>query len=107
MPPDQQISVTDKIIAATNTLADQAPAEMREQLISLVNELINTDFNSLVQLLYRIDVDEKKLRNLLEANVNVNAASIIADVIIKRQLQKIAIEKQFESREKPAPGDSW
>ena len=90
-----QISVIDKIIAAGNTLRDKPAEEIREQLIFLVNELLNTDFHALIQLLYRIDVDEEKLKQLMEVHKGIDPASIIADLIIARQLQKIATRQQF------------
>ena len=107
MPSHNQISIPDKIIVTTDLIRDKPSEEIREQLISLINELINTDFHALVQLLYRIDVDEKKLRQLLKAHADINSASIIADLIISRQLQKIATKKQFSSREENDPDESW
>jgi len=100
-------SVTDRILATIHTLPEKLPEEILEQLISLVNELINTDFHALVQLLYRIDVDEKKLKQLLKEHEGVNAASIIAGLIIKRQVQKIAAKKRPGDREEPGHDDSW
>ncbi len=32
---------------------------------------------------------------------------LIADLIIERQLQKIATKKHFDEREKSSPDDSW
>ena len=109
MLSENQISVTDKIVATVNTLPEKPIEEIREQLISLINELINTDFHALVQLLYRIDVDEKKLKQLLKAHADIDSASIIADLIIKRQLQKIATKKQFKKHRQEEPGTdtSW
>ena len=64
----------------------------REQLEDLlaerINQLIVQDFASLVQLLYRIDVNEQKLKSLLKENTGTDAARIIAVLIIERQLQK-------------------
>src|SRR5579862_6244718 len=107
MPSQNQMSIPDKIFAATNTLQDKPPEEIREQLISLINELINDDFEALVQLLYRIDVDEKKLKYLLQLHADVDSPSIIVDLIISRQLQKSATKEQFGNREEPGPDDSW
>lgn len=107
MNADNQISIPDKIVAATNAISENPRAEIRNQLIALITELINTDFHALVQLLYRIDVDEKKLKLLLKQNEGTDSSSIIADLIIKRQLQKIATKKQFSGKEKPGPEDSW
>jgi hypothetical protein len=67
----------------------------------LINELINKDFQSLIQLLYRIDVDEKKIRVYLEQQQNEESAPLLADLIIERQSQKIASQKYFSSKKYP------
>lgn len=95
MKPDNQISIPDKIVAATNAISENPGAEIRDRLISLINELINSDFHALVQLLYRIDVDEKRIRLYLNQKTGEDSASVIADLIIERQLQKMAIRKKF------------
>ena len=107
MQKENKISIPDKIIAVTNSIQVTPSNDLRNQLISFINELINIDFNALVQLLYRIDVDEKKLKELLKQNENTDAALIIADLIISRQLQKIETKKQFNQREKTDEHDSW
>jgi hypothetical protein len=95
MNTNNQISIPDKIVAVTNSILEKPPEEIREQLISLINELINTDFYALVQLLYRIDVKEKKLKRVLKNNPQNDSAPVIAELIIERQLQKIESWKQF------------
>ena len=107
MQPGNQISIPDKIIAIANTLPEGKLEELRNELTALINELINNDFHSLVQLLYRIDVDEKKLKELLKSNTGVDSASIIADLVISRQLQKIATKKQFRDGEEPGAAEGW
>ena len=69
--------------------------EVRQQLQDAVSRLIETDFRKLALVLYRIDVNERKLKYLLQENVGTDAAGIIADLIIERQLQKIETRKQF------------
>ena len=53
-------------------------------LETLMNELIKNDFSKLVQLLYRIDVSEAKLKNILQANPNEDAGKLIALIVIER-----------------------
>ena len=106
MASQNEISIIDRIVAAANTLREKVSPGKREQLISLVNELINTDFHALIQLLYRIDVDERKLKALLKANADIDSATIIADLIISRQLQKIATKQQWHDSEKPLNDNS-
>ena len=107
MNTENQISISDQVFALATTLEEKPDDIFRQRLTGIIQELINNDFTSLVQLLYRIDVDEKKLKQLLKQHAGSDSASIIADLIISRQLQKIAIKKQFTGREKPGPDDSW
>jgi hypothetical protein len=77
-------------------LPDKITAEeMRSQLGSYINYLIEHDFQKLVSVLYRVDVNETKLKNLLKENPGEDAGLIIADLIIERQLQKIKSRQQF------------
>ena len=83
------------------TLPDNIPLEELKQKLALhINHLINHDFEKLVSLLYRIDVNENKIRQLLKQEEGENAAGLMADLIIERQLQKI------ESRRKSSTNDS-
>jgi hypothetical protein len=90
-------STIDKIIAVTNSTEKASEEKIRAQLVSLINELINEDFQALIQLLYRIDVSEKNIRINLEKNSDIDSATVLADLIIERQLQKIDSRKKFNS----------
>jgi hypothetical protein len=68
--------------------------ELRHALVTYLNQLINTNFRQLVQLLYRVDIPENKLRTLL-STPGENAGELIADLIIQRQLEKIETRKNF------------
>ena len=78
--------------------------ELKQKLSIHINDLINHDFQKLVSLLYRIDVNENKMRNLLEQKEGENAAGLIADLIIERQLQKIESRKR-SSKDKNIPDE--
>jgi hypothetical protein len=69
--------------------------ELRLHLQQIINELILADFQQLVNLLYRIDVNERKLKYLLQENVGADAAVIIADLVIERQREKIMARQQY------------
>ena len=73
--------------------------EMRRRLLIHINYLIEHDFQKLVSVLYRVDVNEKKLKHLLKENIGEDAGLIIADLIIERQLQKIKSRQQFRERD--------
>lgn len=71
-----------------------------EKLSIYINQLIQTDFQKLVSVLYHIDVSEKKLKILLRENGDSEAGKIIAELIIERQLEKIKSRQQFSQRDK-------
>ena len=74
-------------------------SEIRQQLSVAINEMILSDFDKLVMLLYRLDINETKLRKILNENPSNDAGNIIADLIIERQLQKIKTRQQFSQRD--------
>ena len=61
--------------------------------------MIKSDFQKLVNVLYRVDVNERKLKYLLQENVGADAAVIIADLIIERQLEKIKTRAAFTDQD--------
>ena len=71
----------------------------KQVLIEKINELINNDFQKLVSILYRIDVSEPKLKQLLNENQGTNAALIITELMIERQEQKIISRQQFRKKD--------
>lgn len=71
----------------------------RQQLLAEVNRLIQADFNRLVSSLYRLDVSEEKLKYLLQQHSGEDAAGIITDCIIERQLEKIKSRRQYSRRD--------
>jgi uncharacterized protein YwgA len=81
--------------------------ELKQKLTVHINHLINTDFEKLVYYLYRIDVDEKKMRALLEKKKGENAAGLIADLIIERQLQKTESRKKTGGAENIPDEEKW
>jgi hypothetical protein len=82
--------------------------ELRTTLSSHINELINKDFNRLVSILYRIDVSEQKLKYLIKENPEEKAGTIITDLIIERQIQKIKSREEYNRRNKNlSDEDSW
>jgi len=90
--------------------------ELRAALAAHINHLINHDFEKLVFLLYRIDVDENKMRALLEKKEarrddpvgrGENAGLLITDLIIERQLQKIKSRKDSKSNNEISDDEKW
>jgi len=77
------------------------------ELAAYVNDLILHDFNGLMNLLYRLDVSEDKIRKLLDEMQQEDAGKIIAAIIIERQLQKIKTKQQFKQEGDIPEEDRW
>ena len=73
--------------------------ELQRQLALHVNNLVLHHFEQLINLLYRIDVSETKIKSLLQNQPDENAGNIIAALIIERQLQKIKTRQQLSQRD--------
>lgn len=76
-----------------------------EELSNYINHLLNTDFEKVVSLLYRIDVDENKIKKLLENTTN--SSLIIAQAIIERQLQKIKSRQEHRRDNNISEEEKW
>lgn len=99
----------EEIARITGTVF-KAPAMdvFREQLAAYINDLINHDFSYLVQLLYRLDVSEQKLKTMLQETAGTDAAWQIADSIISRQVEKINTRRRFSTNRDDIPDeDKW
>ena len=68
-------------------------------LTDKINYLIIHDFNKLIYILYRADINETKLNNLLAENKKEDAGKIIAALFIQRQLEKIKSKEAFNSKD--------
>ena len=69
--------------------------EFRKYLTEKMKDMLDKNYNLLINTLYRIDISEKKLAELFS---NKNKESIphkLADLIIERQIEKINFRKRY------------
>jgi hypothetical protein len=87
-------------------LPEAATIEALETILAdRINLMITTDFNRLVQLLYRIDVSEPGLRQLLTENPATEAGKLIARLILERLWRKIQTRRAYNDNRKAQPED--
>lgn len=75
-----------------------------------IEQLIQNDFEGLLLLLYRIDVNEQKVRTMLSDSGGQNAARVIAELILERQKQKLkwrAYFRQFPTQLESEDDERW
>jgi len=69
--------------------------EFRKYLTEKMQAMLDTDFNLLVNTLYRIDISEKKLSELFSGKDRNNIPEKLADLIIERQIQKLKFRQRY------------
>lgn len=79
----------------TNLPDNVSEETLVEVLSGRINDLISTDFSLLLNLLYRIDIDETQLRTILRLHPDQDAGQIIAKLILSRHREKAAAREAF------------
>ena len=71
-------------------------SEIRSRLTTLISNLLDSDLQGLLNLLYRIDVSEKKVKTILTTANTGELADQIAALIIERKMQKIITRRKYK-----------
>jgi hypothetical protein len=64
-------------------------------LTPVVSNMLDRDFEKLLNICYRIDLGEKKLKYILHESQPENMAQDLATALVKRQIQKIEIRQKY------------
>ena len=70
----------------------------KDQLTAYIQAYISNDFPGLVQLLYRLDISEPRLKQTLAAHPDHDAGELIAQMIIERLEEKRKTREAFENK---------
>lgn len=97
--------ISHLLLKFSDELSVTEKEQFRRQLIFYVNDLLLHDFNKLIQLLYRVDVNEQKLKMMLHANQQTDAAVLITDLLIQRQEEKLKTKRSFKSKDDSTEND--
>jgi hypothetical protein len=81
------------------TVSETSSSFSKQMLVDKINELVATDMHKLIFILYRMDVNETKMRSILKDNPDSDAGILIADLMIERQVEKIKSRQQFRQRD--------
>lgn len=92
------ISSLVKIIGKDFELEEDVSAELiREKMIYAFGWLLDNDISKMMNILYRADVDEERLKSLLVGRSQLPSAEVIADEYISRQKQKVETWKKYST----------
>lgn len=72
--------------------------EIHSNIMNALKKIDNKDFSKYRHLLYRIDISEKTVELELKSKPDNARYAVLADLIIKRILQKVILKIQFSKK---------
>jgi hypothetical protein len=72
--------------------------EFRKYLTEKMKDMLDKNYNLLINTLYRIDISEKKVSELFSSKNKELIPEKLADLIIERQIEKIHFRKLYRER---------
>ncbi|GIV34661.1 MAG: hypothetical protein KatS3mg031_2196 [Chitinophagales bacterium] len=83
------------------TMPDKLPTfsydELKNLLAQKLTQLANQEFNRFINLLYRIDLDEHRVKETLATRPYAEAMSALAEMVIQRQMQKVFTRQKYST----------
>lgn len=94
-------SLIEKLHKDFSLEKDLLPVKMdltsiRNHLIEKVKELMGSDFQRFLNSMYRIDVNENKVREILNSKDKTAIPEKLADMIIERQLLRVRTQLLYK-----------
>jgi len=71
--------------------------QLKSRLTQVITYLLDKDFERLLRVMYRIDINEEKLKAALASNPPEDIAPNIAQLILERELQKVQTRRKYSS----------
>lgn len=97
-----------EIIDKEFSVAESKPLVLKEEpddlekfkayLSAKFGYMLDHSYDTLINTLYRIDVDERKLERLFSDNNRDEIPSQLAELVIERQLMKIRTRNKFSNK---------
>ncbi len=99
------ISIALQTIITSDSIMRQQ--EEKKALAAYLNHLLLNDFSALVQALYRVDVSEQKVKAVLKENPQADAGNLLAELLVQRQREKIAVKQTPRPMDKSSDEEAW
>ena len=91
----QAMDIEESSIVPSQEFTEQ---ELIENLSKIIGYLLDRDLEKLMNILYRIDVSEQKVKEIFAHEEPGNLSMAIAELIVERQKQKIYYRNKFRNQ---------
>jgi hypothetical protein len=62
---------------------------LQEKIASVIGQLLRNNPERLLNLMYRLDIDENKFRFVIQNGPEENVAQQLAELVLEREMQKV------------------
>jgi hypothetical protein len=76
-----------------------AYTELTSQVVPIIGKLINHDYERLLSLMYKIDLNEKEINIIISDFSKQETILEITHLILERELKKVVIKQYFKNQE--------
>ncbi|RYG04605.1 MAG: hypothetical protein EOO02_05760 [Chitinophagaceae bacterium] len=83
------------------------PGLLESVIAREINRLINSDFSLLLSILYRLDVSEVKLKDMLKDNPGQDSGLVITRLILEREFEKYKSRQRFHKEDNIPDDERW
>lgn len=97
------MDIIPKEFSLQNFESDLDEKTLFQMILDRVDYLISHDVDLLMSYLYRLDVEEKDIRKVMDLNAVLPANEGIARLILERQKKRIATKRKY----KQDPIEGW
>ena len=84
-----------RVLGAGN--ADNAYQELFAQIHPQIEKILKERAGKFYELMYRIDISENQLKKAVEQAKDRSFSEVVTDLILKRELLKVVMRKQFST----------
>jgi len=70
--------------------------ELFDQVYPHLEKLLHSNQTKFLAILYRIDLSEEQVRKAVNENTSEPFSAVVADLILRRELQKVVLRNSFK-----------
>ena len=107
MAQHEDIMLLQRSLIGFDLSTCQNQEELQQELAGAINDLILNDFSKLVRILYRLDINEQRLKKILQQNSSEDAGKLIAAMMIEREIQKLKTRTQTQRKTDIPDDEKW
>ena len=70
--------------------------ELREKVKSVIDHFLQSDFEKLLHIMYRLDIDESLFKAVISGTYGNDVSGKLADIVLERELKKMETRKRYK-----------